>query len=177
MAAAIDPERILADVLKHMPEEAQAARGPVEARRWLLDAITARRREGAPLSEREADALFDRLEAAIALRFGPDAAASGPGPEAPPPSVEREIADLTALEESLQTIIAQAFSAPADGSPERAAVLAQRARGTVRNQLAHSGLPGFRRLRLRARAERLIASQAAEIGGVEKPPFWTWLFG
>ena len=71
--------------------------------------------------------------------------------------------DFEEILEHLKLLIADSFSAPTDGSKERAEILAQRARGTVAHSIIDRGYSWFTRRKIRRAVEGEITKLTAEV--------------
>jgi len=163
--ARIDVEAIAREALETFPPwdngDDWAARN--HAGRLFFKAVGDLRTSGAGPSEDEIQALQEALDGALqrtAARFKPkrrtfESVRSGKVSKAdspPPPSLDH-----------LATLVGDAFSAPTDGSEERARVLAERARGTVRAAIERPGVGWLTRRRLWWQVERMIRAHMSEV--------------
>jgi len=126
----------------------------------LTKEITRLGKAGVSIDADRAQAWRAELEALVA-EMGKTFVPTRPVEEPPAPSVHK--APRSAPEIDLDWLVADAFSAPYDGTVERAQVLATRARGNLERALDREDFGWLRRRSLMREGERLIAKYMDEL--------------
>lgn len=144
--------------LAHCVPEVRATMGVMQMQRDLLSLIETAVAENR-MSRAEADATWAAYDAEIARRFG------AAGPVAAPAGTTRKPAaapvPLADIEAAAIAAARSAFDTTIDGSRARAEILAERARGNLRQVLDDAKLDRRDRKRIEQAAEVIIAEEMA----------------